>query len=821
MCFKLDTTGSQCRSAPFPRSKASSFLNPPPFSHQSHTLHHAAEVSVATDPHAHDDTLVGRETELAEIQALIDDPDSPLVVLTGPGGIGKSRLAATAVARERDRRMRTAVLIDLGLLPADRTDLVLVTIAAALGLDLPGNTPNATVLGEAIGDRPLLLTLDGMEHLVAAGPDLTALLRVAPQLTILVTSQTVLDVYGERVYPVAPISFPASDDVSRRSLTLDEALTFDAVRLFVQRAFGSHPLPAFTPTDIAGLLAIAARLEGHPLAIELAASHYRTSGDSLSVLAEALSRELLPVPESGATGQPAPDMSPLQRTLARSYARLEPAEQAAFRRASVLGGAWTVADTVPVLALGDEGTTADSIALLLDASLIRMLPSSEGAPRMHMLAPLREFGARLLDESGETASTDARHATSVLAFAEAAAPELTGAAQREWLDRIDDRLPDVRRAFAWFARFPDSPADAQLRLAAALWWFGYSRGSLRESIGWLETALANTPESHNRRLRGRALNALGLLVGMGGDRDRAQMHYGEALAIGRELGNDDLIGWAYLGLGEQAVARQDLTTAHHLIQRASSHLARSNDLRAQAVVLTNLANVLWSMGRLAEADALHHDARARYERIGDERGVAWSVTNLGRIALQQDKIAAAIPLLHDALHRYVAGDDRVGIVETLDALARCAFATGDIASARKIVATTDRTREELHYPVPEIDRAEDAIFRARLQGEPAAPDETSILSLEDAIALGHGIDAGALPPAPAMPEAPSTLSPREMEVLALLKQGKSNQEISDELFIGVRTVQSHVLHIMRKLDASSRVAAVAIAMQQGILPPDA
>lgn len=792
-----------------------------PSARQPDTATRATATIVTQDLPASDDPLIGREQDLAEIQALIDDPNAPLVVLTGPGGIGKSRLAATVVSHEIARAARPAILIDLGHIPPDRTDLLMPTIAAALAVEVLGEPVDAAAIGAAIGGAPLLLALDGMEHLVVAGTHLTAMLRVAPRLTILVTSQIVLDVYGERVYPVAPISFPDLDALPATPPNLEEALTFDAVRLFVQRAFGTQTPPNLAPDDIAALLIVVARLEGHPLAIELAASHHRASNDRLPDLAEAMSHEGGTADSSGDFDRATPDMSPLQRTLARSYARLGPVEQSAFRRASILVGPWTVADAVPVLALGDEETTAASIALLLDASLIRALPSHDEMPHLQMLATLREFGTLLLEETGEQEPTAARHAASILAFAEEAEPELIGAAQNAWLDRISSRLPDVRRAFAWFGQVQSGPDVASLRLATALWRFGYSRGSLPETVGWLQDALAQSVPADQIPLRGRALNSLGLLVGMQGQRERARALHAEALAIGRTAGDHDLMGRACLGLGEQAVARKDLATAHNLIQQGSMHLARSKDLRGRAVALTNLANVLWSMGRLGEADALNREAHTLYERIGDWRGIAWSVTNRGRIALQRNAIGEAIPLLQDALRRYEETDDRVGIVETLDALARCALATGNAAAAFGIVQATDRTREDLHYPVPEIDRIGERAFRKHLTSQPAALQADGNATLEDAIALGYAVDAGALPTKAAAPLPMSILSPREMEVLVLLKQGQSNQEISDKLFIGVRTVQSHVLHIMRKLDASSRVAAVAIAMQRGMLPADA
>lgn len=813
------------------RPKASSSLNPAPSTHHTPdpTPNEPADQATArrraaAPLPASGDVLIGRTRDLAAIQALLDDPQAPLVVLTGPGGIGKSRLAAAVVAAERTRRARTAVLVDLAQLPPDQAglDLLLPTIAAALNLDQhrPGDPIDSASLGAAIGERPLLLALDGMEHLAAAGPQLTALLQLAPRLTILVTSQVVLDVYGERVYPVAPLTFPATGATPPSPPSLDDALAFDAVRLFVHRAFGED-MPALALDRIAALLAIAARLEGHPLAIELAASHLRTSGDSLPTLAAALAGRRM------RDGQPTPDMGPLQHTLARSYARLDPVDQAAFRRAAALGGPWSVADAAPVLALGDEETAASSIARLVDASLLRTVPSREGTPRLQMLATLRQFGRRLLEETGEIAATRQRLAASILAFAEEASAELTGADQQLWLDRIGERLPDVRWTFALLARDPDAatlPDDAALRLATALWRFGYSRGALREAVGWLQDALAASGSTSTAPtpLRGRALHSLGLLTGMQGDRGRARGLHAEALAIGRALDDRELMGLACLGLGEQAVARGDLAAAHDLIQQGSTHLARVDDRRGRAVALTNLANVLWSMGRPGEASALNHEARTLYERAGDGRGVAWSVTNLGRIALQRGAFGEAIPLLHDALRRYEEAGDLVGMVETLDALARCAFAAGDAESARRILAATDRTREELHFPVPEIDRAEDDAFRDRLRIHHHPAASLSPTSLDDAIALSHGVDATAIAARPAAANGPApAISSREMEVLLLLKQGKSNQEISERLYIGVRTVQSHVLHIMRKLDASSRVAAVAIAMQQGILPPDA
>lgn len=755
------------------------------------------------------DVLIGRERALAELRHLVADPASPLVVLTGPGGIGKSRVAATLA---HAYSQRPAVLVELGRLPSGRIDLVIPTIAAALGVTLPEAGSDVVALTDAIGSRDLLIVLDGMEHLVEAGPLLTALLRGTPNLSILVTSQTVLDLYGERVYPLAPLTYPPEDDRSGQPVSLEAALTYDAVRLFVERmADSGDSVPA--ESDVPALLAIARRLEGHPLAIELAAAHARATGSGLHALADALRRD----PASSAQ----PPMGPLAQTLARSYERLSPEEQMAFRRASLLGGAWTIADAVPVLAIGTEDETTIVLAALLDASLVRILPASGRNDRMQILEPLRVFGFRMLDEAGERDATEARLAKAVLSFAERVAPELTGDEQASWLDRVDDRLPDVRHAIAWFDEHGQD--DCLLRLVTSLWRFGYTRGQLHETVGWLEMALANSvqreEEPASMALRGRALNALGLLVGMRGHREQASRHYAEAYALGQTADDADVMGIASLGLGEQAMALGDRKTAHATIERGILQLARGEDLRSRAVGMTNLANVLWSMGRLDEAYALNREARTLYTRVGDTRGIAWSVTNLGRIALQRDDLHEAIPLLQEALHRSLEPDDRFGIAETLDALARCALARQDARRAALIVSATDRLRGEIGFPVPEVDQAEDVAFRRALAGQRAWDDDGKPVDLPQAFSLALGIATPESPETTGL--VPSGLSARELDVLRLIQQGMSNQEIADTLFIGIRTVQSHVLRLMRKLDASSRVAAVAIARQRGMLAQDA
>ncbi len=420
-----------------------------------------------------------------------------------------------------------------------------------------------------------------------------------------------------------------------------------------------------------------------------------------------------------------------------------------------------------------------------------------------------------------------RYAWHMLALAETAAPLLTGSGQVHWLNRLTAMHADLRVAFRWFSS--REPVELALRLAIAVWRFGYTRGHLSESIKWIETALTRATE--RTALRADALNAAGVLVNMQGDVDRAERLHQEALDVALEVNHPHAVGMAFLGLGEIAVANGNYHDAQWMVEEAGKVLVQSENQRAVAVSKTNLGNLLWSMGSLDRANAVHAESHVLYEALGDERGIAWAVTNLGRIAAERQDCAHAVEYLQVAIHHYDNLNDRTGITESLEALAEVAQGTGDQLRAATLLGAADALRLVLRYPVPGIDlvRYQRLVGMTRAEGERTFRrgwDVGHLLTIEDAmtLALEIVVDAAPVPQSiggvllnPIPPARATLLTGREMEVLRLLRTGEADLAISSELFIGVRTVQTHVSRILAKLGVNSRSAAVARAIREGLI----
>ena len=775
--------------------------------------------------------LVGRLRERTAVADLIRNPEIRLLVLTGPGGVGKTRLALNVANTVRDSFRDGVCFVDLAPIP--HADQVLPTIASALAVRNSSSVPLIDAVQATLRSRTLLLVIDNIEHVTAAASLLTDLLIANPGLTILATSRSVLSIYGEHVYPVPPMSVPVIPDGSPKSRQRTRTIAAsEAVQLFISRATAANSSFKLTNDNALDVLTICRLLDGLPLAIELAAA--RISSLTPRMLASRL-QQRLPMLDDGPTNVP-DRLRTMRNAIAWSYALLSPGEQALFRRLSVFTGAWTLADA---RAIAGDPPAADPdqeghdeilqvVSSLVDKSLIRRVDTKLDDPRFGMLQTLREFGLEHLDPD-ESEAISRRHAFRMLEIAERADPELIGPEQVAWLDRLAASHPDFHVAFAWL--MAHEPPEHALRLATALWRFAYTRGHIREGRERIEAALRANPE--RSVLRATALNGAAILANMEGNLPLTRALHTEALAIGEEHGDRRVIGVARMGLGDVAATEHDFDAARREYQEVERIFRELDDQRSIAATMTNRGNLLWTMNLLEDALADHERARVIYATIGDQRGVAWSVTNIGRIAAQRGEYERALPNLSQALGAYRELGDRGGSAEALEGIAQVALGLDDPYRAATLLAAADGLREAVHHPIAPIDRAAHTKMIATLRKRIGQDfkdrwdaDRTltfpEIMGVVGEVASAPTGRGEATPPAPRKPDARSLikelrLSEREIEVLSLVAAGKTDKDIAEELFISVRTVQSHVANLLTKLDVNVRSAAVARAIRSGII----
>jgi predicted ATPase/DNA-binding CsgD family transcriptional regulator len=564
-----------------------------------------------------------------------------LVTLTGTGGVGKTRLAlgvaAVAVSNFADG------ICFVTLAPLYDPELVVSTIAQVLGVREQGSRPTLDSLKDYLRDRQLLLLLDNFEQVVSAAPAVTELLMVAPDLKVLVTSRTALHLSGEHEFVVLPLALP---DL-RNLPPPDRLIQYGAVRLFVERAQAAQSSFAMTSENAIAIASICQQVDGLPLAIELAAGRSKLFSPQALLLRL---RNRLKLLVGGAQDLPLRQQT-LRGTIAWSYELLENAEQKLFRRLAVFVGGCTLEAVDAVCKSGQDPDVdmLDSVARLVDKSLLRQETQADGESRLLMLETIREYALERLEESGETEATQRKHATFFLALAEQAEPEFNGPKQAAWVERLEQERDNLRAALEWMleegaVEQARVRREMALRLSAALEPFWRIHGHYREGRTFLERALAHS-EGASASLRAKVLGATADLAFYQGDLDRAEVLARQGLSLGRELEN----------------------------------------IHSIANCLSQLARVAWQRGKTIEAITLEEE-RVRLLRHIDQPGeVAHALWGLAWLVSVHGEYTRSLALFEEALVLYRQAGNELWVGVTLFEMAWGLFwsTLGDAATIRQ------------------------------------------------------------------------------------------------------------------------------------------
>lgn len=811
--------------------------------------HHVA--SVLPRPRT---SLVGREAEVAALCDLLVQDSSSLVTLTGPGGVGKTRLALQVAFGLQSAFHDGIHLVELQSITEPH--LVAPIVAAAFSLDeqLPEKLPDA--LAEALRPRRALILIDNCEHVIGACTHLANhLLRSCHDLRILATSREPLRTSGEQVWPVPPLPVPRRGE----SVNAETALTNDAVQLFAQRANAVAPGFAVRDDNAAAVAEICRQLDGIPLAIELAAARVATLtpqqiadrlGDRFRLLASA---------DRTATER----HQTLRNVVEWSYELLEPNEQTLLDQLAVFAGCGSLEAIEAICGdQTDRGAALELLTRLVDKSLV-LVADDSGARRYSLAETVHLFVREKLVVSGAAEHAHQRHTHYFLDFAETAESELWSRESATWLDYLevdhDNFRAVLRRANG------QGHAETGQRLGAALYRFWMLRGHLTEGLHWLEGALAWTTGA-SAGTRARALNAAGHLARALGKYEQSARFYEQSLDLYTNLANDRGAALVLNNLGVIAQFQQDYARAAELHQESLRLFRIANDAGGVAVALVTLGTMAQLRGDYDQALSLCEESVAQFRLLGDRHGVASALSNLGNVAWASDQpdkaadcyqeavglfrelgdrreLAAALRNLasasrddgdnhqaaaraRESLELYSDLGDSGGVLACLAILADAFAAGAQDETAVRLLSAIDAMRRQLDASAELIGGRDHELLITALRerlgvdtfaaaweiGSVLPPDEAIRLALSPhQVAETVGREAETIAPV-APPE--DELSPRQREVVQLITQGMSNKQIAEELFISERTADTHVEHILRKLGMRSRAQVAAWDMER-------
>jgi len=669
-------------------------------------------------------SFVGRDEEIAAVGALLDR--SRLVTLTGPGGTGKTRLGLQ-VAAERLTRYADGVFF-VELAPVGDPDLVASAIASTLAVREAADRPLRDTLRDWLGDREMLLVLDNFEQVLGAAPLVNDLLSGAPRLRVLVTSRAVLHVHGEQEHPVPPLRIPDA-----ASLPSAESLShYEGVTLFVERAMAVRPDFTITPEAAPAIAEIVARLDGLPLAIELAAAKSKLLGPE-AILGRLGSR--LAFLSGGPRDLPARQQT-LRQAIEWSYMLLPPAEQTVLRRLGVFVGGWTLPAFEAVAEPGELGLDPfEEMASLVDQSLARREEAAHGEPRFSMLETIREFALERLAEAGEFDPLRRRHAEHYLRVAEAEEPELTRSPEAG--DRVGHDHDNYRAGVAW--AIEGGEAEIALRLGYALWRFWQQRGYLREGHDWFARILAMPAAQARTAARAKGLTGAAGIAYWRNDYAAAEAWYIETEAIVRELGDRTSLTDAIYNAAEMAGLRGDMEAAAAKFGEGKAIARELGDDAILAKLLQAEGYMAFMTDQLDEARAPLEEALALAEKGGERWPLAIGHHTVAQVARLQGRLDDAARHYREAIrHGHELGDE-ASLTEPLQGLAAVAIATGKAELGVRLLGANAAVRERLGGgPPPEWLRLGDPLSTAREElGDDAyqrAWDAGLAMSVDDAVA---------------------------------------------------------------------------------------
>lgn len=784
---------------------------------KAHPTHVGALPStVLTDP----TPLIDRERELNTVRTILADESVRLVTLTGPGGVGKTRLAL-AVARCVESAFPDGVwFVDLA--PLHDPAALDLAIARALKLDEAAHPARAEQVTMHLRQRVLLLVLDNFEHFLPAVPRVAALLDAAPQIKVLVTSREPLNLRPEHRVPVAPLTLPDLHEEDPSAIA-----RAPAAALFLAHARRLQPDFTLTPADASSLAALLHRLDGIPLAIQIAAAHSHILSPA-AMLTRLEGHALLSAVET--EDVPARHQT-LRRAMDWSYGLLSTAERTAFRQLSVFVGAWTLEAAEAVLQEREDPSSPvwGLLGRLVDTSLVQVEAIHHGQ-RYRMLGPIREYALARLAEAGEADRVGQRHAAYYLRLAEQTAPAVFPLFEETAWRPVEDEHENFLAALRWAVGRSES--ELSVRLAGALVDFWALRGYVGEGRRWLEAVRPLSTEAPPL-LRARTLAGEGVLAAFQEDYARAQALLQDAVALIEPLGDPTLTARALSLLGAVVARHGHAGDAQALLERSLALSRQASYAPGSAFALINLGRTFALLEDGERAEAALREGMDLARAAGTPRLTAFALTNLAQLKLRRRDYPAAAHLAVEALQLARAGGYRRIIKQVVGIAALISGHHGDAVLAARLLAAVETWSDwgRVLSPAPDDSEACGSL-RVRARREMGEAAYQSAMTEARALSVGQVTELAqtALEVSPSDPRARPLpagadrqaeprplLSHREQHVLRLISEGLPNKQIAAAIGISERTVKGHVSSAMNKLGVDNRAHAAVTAIQRGLL----